>query len=277
MRMYRILGATFIMLSCAQYASAATWCARPDCFVNKNVAVPPSCVVRCDSKPLGSGLVPLGDDELKLTCAIAETEFPFCPSTATQTTQTTQSTQTNQTQQNFDSLLQQTTAQTEQAFQSAYTQFLSDLNTQVTTTNTSSNIQTTTISEISWRDLFRTGVRSSTQVTTANNQQATTPKICTDVFTKNFRLGAVNEEVKLVQKFLNANTDTQIAATGAQSKGKETTSYNALTRDAVNKFQLKYADDVLKPVSEPKPTGFWGPFTRKKANELVCAGTIKIE
>lgn len=280
MRYIWYAGALALFL-CTHTAYAATWCTRPECFSSKSTPIAPSCVVKCDSKP--DGLIPLGEDELKLTCAIAETEYPFCPSTTTTTTTTTTTSTSSTSSTSSEALVEltkQTQAQTEKAYLNAYEQFLSDLNTSVTTTTTQSNIQSNTISEISWRDLFRTGVRSSgTQVTTTTTPQNTATKntVCADTFTRNFRLGAVHEEVKLVQKFLNASADTTIAATGAQSKGKETTAYNTLTRDAVNKFQQKYANDVLGAVSETKPTGFWGPFTRKKANELVCSGAIKLE
>jgi hypothetical protein len=267
-------------------ADAATWCTTYTCFVSRTVALSSGCIFRCESTLAAT--IPLGDEEISRACAITETQQPYCPtrteSTSTSTSSgTTTSTQTNvltNTETVLNTLTQQTAAQTEQAYQNAYTQFLADLNASETATTSTSNIQTNTIGEVPWRQLFRASTtRASTAQVTSSGQTAavSTKPACTDVFTRNFRLGMSHEEVKLVQRFLNAQTDTVIIASGEQSKGKETTAFNALTVAAVKKFQQKYAGDILAPVNEPQPTGFWGPFTRKKANELVCLGTVKIE
>lgn len=82
-------------------------------------------------------------------------------------------------------------------------------------------------------------------------------------FTLNHKLGNTGGEVMWVQKFLNMNAATQVAASGAGSAGQETTRFGALTRSAVMKFQ---AANGISPVS-----GYWGPLTRAKANALEVA------
>ena len=86
-------------------------------------------------------------------------------------------------------------------------------------------------------------------------------------FTLNHKLGNTGGEVMWVQKFLNMNAATQVAASGAGSTGQETTRMGGLTVAAVKKFQ---AANGVSPVS-----GYWGPLTRAKANALEaarCAG-----
>jgi hypothetical protein len=48
--------------------------------------------------------------------------------------------------------------------------------------------------------------------------------------------------------------------------------YDAATLDAVKKFQVKYASDVLTPWGISEPTGYVYLTTRKKINELFCGG-----
>ncbi len=50
--------------------------------------------------------------------------------------------------------------------------------------------------------------------------------------------------------------------------------YDAKTVAAVKAFQLKYADEILKPWGLTTPTGFTYLTTRKKLNEVYCAGGV---
>jgi hypothetical protein len=281
-----VLAAALSVVCYTGIAHAISWCTTPTCYVSRSSVLPVSCVYNCET--VLAATIPLGDEELKATCAIAETEQPYCPrrsgDPAASTTTSTTTTGTNQlaagTSDAVNELLRQSAAQTEQAYQTSYQQFIADLSAGEVTTTTTSNIQANTISEVPWRQLFSTGTtRAATaQVTSSGTTRLQNTKpACTDTFTRNFRLGMSHEEVKSVQRFLNAQTDTIIVASGEQSKGKETIVFNALTRDAVKKFQQKYAGEILQPVNEPAPTGFWGPFTRKKANELLCSGSVKLE
>ncbi len=79
-------------------------------------------------------------------------------------------------------------------------------------------------------------------------------------FTKDLELGTTSEEVRCLQKYLNAN-GFQIAASGIGSPGKETNVFRDLTKKALAKWQ---AANKISPAN-----GFFGAVSRKKYNELV--------
>lgn len=87
-------------------------------------------------------------------------------------------------------------------------------------------------------------------------------------FTKSLSKGDSNAEVKELQKFLNSDSDTQVASSGVGSAGNETEYFGSLTKAAVIKFQNKYASDVLAPVGLTSGTGYWGSSSRAKANSM---------
>lgn len=90
------------------------------------------------------------------------------------------------------------------------------------------------------------------------------------LFAKRLMMGGDDTEVRTLQTFLNAVTETRIAEDGPGSPGNETTRYGSLTTTAVQKFQTLYAADILTPLGLSAPTGEWGAKTRAKANQLVC-------
>ncbi len=75
-----------------------------------------------------------------------------------------------------------------------------------------------------------------------------------------------NNDIKNIQKILNADKTTQIAKKGPGSPGKETDLYGDATKAAVGKFQIKYK--ILK-ASKDKGYGVVGPKTLKKMNDLL--------
>ncbi|OHA27338.1 MAG: hypothetical protein A3C06_00615 [Candidatus Taylorbacteria bacterium RIFCSPHIGHO2_02_FULL_46_13] len=83
-------------------------------------------------------------------------------------------------------------------------------------------------------------------------------------FTRGLSQGKTGEDVKSLQKALNANADTRIASSGVGSPGHETMYFGAATKAAVQKFQLKYG------IAQEGDSGFGvvGPKTRAKLNEL---------
>ena len=97
------------------------------------------------------------------------------------------------------------------------------------------------------------------------NPVGLTVAVTATTFGKPLSVGTTNADVKKLQKILNADPDTKIASTGAGSPGKETTLYGALTKKAVQKFQVKYK------IAKPGDVGYgiFGPKTRAKMNEVA--------
>lgn len=89
-------------------------------------------------------------------------------------------------------------------------------------------------------------------------------------FNKDLELGDNDAEVLLLQIFLNTDPDTTVATEGPGSIGEETEYFGTLTRNAVIKFQNKYASEILTPVGLTQGTGYFGPSTRAKANSILA-------
>lgn len=87
----------------------------------------------------------------------------------------------------------------------------------------------------------------------------------TAVFTKILSKGTSGDEVVNLQKTLNKDPDTQVAAEGTGSVGNESSVFGSLTEKAVQKFQVKYG------IANPGDSGYGtvGPKTRAKLNELA--------
>jgi peptidoglycan hydrolase-like protein with peptidoglycan-binding domain len=90
-------------------------------------------------------------------------------------------------------------------------------------------------------------------------------------FTRNLSVGDRGEDVRSLQRFLNARGHT-IAAVGPGSPGNETEYYGERTRDALARFQEAYAEEILVPVGLERGTGFFGPGTARKVRSLL--GTL---
>lgn len=73
--------------------------------------------------------------------------------------------------------------------------------------------------------------------------------------TKNLEMGSVGEDVRLLQKYLNAN-GYAVAKTGPGSPGNETAKFGAATKAALIKYQ---AANKIAPAK-----GYFGPVTRAK-------------
>ncbi len=76
--------------------------------------------------------------------------------------------------------------------------------------------------------------------------------------------GSTGAQVKVLQQMLNADSSTQVAASGIGSPGNETTLFGAATLAAVQKFQVKWQ------IAKPGDAGYGnlGPKTRAKLNAL---------
>ena len=84
-----------------------------------------------------------------------------------------------------------------------------------------------------------------------------------NVFLVNLQLGSVSDDVVLLKTILNSDAST------ALSPKNSTNIYDAATVIAVNKFQMKYASEILAPSGLTSGTGTVGPATRKKLNSMI--------
>ncbi|MBM3261510.1 hypothetical protein FJY93_03770 [Candidatus Kaiserbacteria bacterium] len=91
---------------------------------------------------------------------------------------------------------------------------------------------------------------------------------CPHTWDQNLKIGSTGADVRLLQEFLNQDTDTAIALSGPGSRGNETASYGSLTARAVSKFQEKYRSEILSPLGLSLGTGSVGLATRAKLNAL---------
>ncbi|HEY4522516.1 MAG TPA: glycosyl hydrolase family 18 protein [Candidatus Paceibacterota bacterium] len=78
-------------------------------------------------------------------------------------------------------------------------------------------------------------------------------------------IGSVGEDVRTLQKILNSDSSTRIAASGAGSPGQETNRFGALTLSAIKKFQVKHG--IVK--AGQAGYGTVGPRTRTKLNTFL--------
>ncbi|MEA3485787.1 MAG: peptidoglycan-binding domain-containing protein, partial [Candidatus Aerophobetes bacterium] len=75
--------------------------------------------------------------------------------------------------------------------------------------------------------------------------------------------GMRGDEVKKLQQFLSEQGEE------IYPEKLVTGNFLTLTRKAVIRFQEKYADEILTPLGLTAGTGYFGPSTRKKINELL--------
>lgn len=106
-------------------------------------------------------------------------------------------------------------------------------------------------------------------------QQGTTtgnalPKI---TLPRDLQVGSSGQDVRDLQRFLNADSDTRIATTGAGSPGNETTLFGPMTKAAVIKFQNKYRAAVLTPAGLTNGTGYVGASTRAHIAKIGGTGS----
>jgi sugar lactone lactonase YvrE len=94
-------------------------------------------------------------------------------------------------------------------------------------------------------------------------------------FTKNLFPGPLSDCVYVyrLQMFLNDHGFT-VSATGTGSYNNESWYYGPLTTAAVKTFQESYSSDILAPLGFQSGTGFFGNYTRKKANDLLGTGCV---
>lgn len=82
------------------------------------------------------------------------------------------------------------------------------------------------------------------------------------------QFGNIGEDVRQLQKFLNSSADTKVADAGPGSPSNETNYFGISTKNAVMKFQSKYASEILIPAGLSAPTGVFGALSLNKLNSL---------
>jgi parallel beta-helix repeat protein len=90
----------------------------------------------------------------------------------------------------------------------------------------------------------------------------------TSQFTKDLKLKDTNNDVLMLQQFLNNNGFT-ISVKGYGSKGNETIYFGAATQNALNKFQTQFLDKI----GISSPTGYLDAKTRAFINLKVVSNT----
>ena len=90
-------------------------------------------------------------------------------------------------------------------------------------------------------------------------------------FEQNLAQGMSNQDVMYLQIFLNSDSDTQLASSGAGSPGNETQYFGPITHAGAVKYQEKFTSEILTPVGLTSGTGFVGPSTRAQLNSMLAA------
>ncbi len=83
-------------------------------------------------------------------------------------------------------------------------------------------------------------------------------------------------EIMYMQIILNADPETRLVESGVGSPGNEVKRFGNITKNAVIKFQEKYAEEILHPWGITEPTGIAAIQTQKKLNKILD-GEIIIE
>jgi hypothetical protein len=99
----------------------------------------------------------------------------------------------------------------------------------------------------------------------ASASTASTASATKVFFLTTLKLGSTGGEVTLLKIILNSDTSTALIPKNS------TNVFDLATQDAVNKFQEKYASEILAPSGLTQGVGQVGPSTRKKLNSIINA------
>ncbi|MBI2108890.1 MAG: hypothetical protein HYT93_01760 [Parcubacteria group bacterium] len=124
------------------------------------------------------------------------------------------------------------------------------------------------------QSLLQTISALQAQLATLSGGAATGSSACPYTWSRNLTTGSTGDDVMKLQKFLNSDSATLVASSGAGSPGNETSTFGPATKAAVAKFQNKYASEVLTPVGLSAGTGYFGASSRVKANALCSTGAV---
>lgn len=114
---------------------------------------------------------------------------------------------------------------------------------------------------------FLFGVAASTMLSAQNESTVTAPAFIPPTFSflNDLKIGDNSQDVRQLQIFLNSDANTRISDSGVGSKGQESTYFGQLTRNALMRFQLRNGLNA---------TGFVGPATRAKLNQLILTRSV---
>lgn len=99
-------------------------------------------------------------------------------------------------------------------------------------------------------------------------QQESSGNTKNNILTKNLRIGDVDPEVIILQKFLNENGFI-VSASGPGSLGRETELFGRNTREALIRFQEANKDSILAPYGLTSGTGILGDSTLEFINKSL--------
>ena len=85
-------------------------------------------------------------------------------------------------------------------------------------------------------------------------------------FTRSLEVGDKGEDVRSLQRFLNAQGFT-VSNTGAGSAGQETTYFGPATKAALKNYQEAHKEEILTPLGLEAGTGYLGEATIQKIAE----------
>ncbi len=122
-------------------------------------------------------------------------------------------------------------------------------------------------------DLKRRVIELSAIVDNLKEQAAAESSKDEPYLTEDLAYGDRSDEVRLLQKFLNTDPRTHIAAAGVGSAGAETRYFDIGTLNAVKRYQSIYRAEILAPAGLTEPTGYVGPRTRAHINAAVRTNT----
>lgn len=111
------------------------------------------------------------------------------------------------------------------------------------------------------QELERLLSQLNNQLAILNREEEEETILCRS-FDKNLYFGLKGDSVSCLQQFLRTQE-------GVYPEGLVTGNFYTLTQQAVIRFQEKYKDEILTPVGLNQGTGFVGPSTREKLNELL--------
>ena len=97
---------------------------------------------------------------------------------------------------------------------------------------------------------------------------------CDIASSRNLKLGSYGVPVRELQKVLNMSFDTQVSSSGPGSPGNESTYFGIITKNAVIKFQEKYASEILAPYGLTHGSGRVGNDTRAMILKICQDGIV---